>query len=248
MKPETSPDVAAGCRLVEWDSEFFDRRIARIEPAHLVAAGMRAVEEWCADQRIDCVHLLAGVDDQPACEMAQANGFRLVDVRVTLETMAMALPREARRIDVPAVRPARADDVELLKAIARESHRDTRFYVDGKFDHHRCDQLYELWIARSCNGWADRVFVAEVDGSPVGYMTCHLHARSGRIGLVAVRAASRGRGAGSALIDCARQWFQQEGADRVSVVTQARNAAGLRLYQRAGLTVRAIELWFHKWL
>ena len=44
-----------------------------------------------------------------------------------------------------------------------------------------------------------------------------------------------------------RRWFADHGVGRVSVVTQARNAAGLRLYQRAGMTVQSIQLWFHKW-
>jgi len=50
-----------------------------------------------------------------------------------------------------------------------------------------------------------------------------------------------------ALVESARRWCAEQGADRVTVVTQARNAAGLRLYQRAGMTGRLIQLWFHKW-
>jgi dTDP-4-amino-4,6-dideoxy-D-galactose acyltransferase len=247
MRPDTTSDVEAGCRLVEWDSEFFGRRIARIEPSHVVAAGMGAVEEWCANQRIECAYLLADVGDQPTHELAQAHGFRLVDLRVTLATETAAPAMDLSQADGPLVRLARADDVESLEAIARESHRETRFYTDGHFDRRRCDEMYELWIAKSCRGWADRVFVVDVGGSAAGYLTCHLRDRIGEIGLVAVGAASRGRGAGAALTDSALRWFADQGADHVSVVTQARNAAALRLYQRAGMTVRSIQLWFHKW-
>jgi dTDP-4-amino-4,6-dideoxy-D-galactose acyltransferase len=245
MRPETHSDLEEGCRFIEWDSEFFGRRIARIDPAYIAVVGMAAAEAWCADHQIECAYLLADAVDQSTCDAAQAHGFRLVDVRVTLECVPLA-PRT--RSHGPVVRLARADDVERLEAIARASHRDTRFYVDGHFDPLRCDQLYELWIAKSCRGWADSVFVVEVDGCPAGYLTCHLRDGAGQIGLVAVSEASRGRGAGSALVDAARRWFADHGAAGMSVVTHGRNAAALRLYQRAGMTVTSIQLWFHKWL
>jgi dTDP-4-amino-4,6-dideoxy-D-galactose acyltransferase len=206
---------------------------------------MRAVDDWCLGQRIDCAYLLAEVDDQVTCDMAHAHGFRLVDVRVTLEADDSPVP--SRPTIAPLVRPARGDDVESLMAIARDNHRHTRFYADGRFDPRRCDDLYAFWISESCRGRADRVFVIDINGSPAGYLTCHLDGKTGHIGLVAVAAAYRGRGAGLALVESARRWFAEQGADRVTVVTQARNAAGLKLYQRAGMTVRLIQLWFHKW-
>lgn len=240
-------EIESGCRLLQWDSEFFGRRIARIEPARISAAGMPAAEAWCASQHIDCAYLLADADDHATCASAQAHGYSVVDIRVNLESAAPASAPSLGRADGPLVRAARSDDVETLEAVARESHRDTRFYMDGHFDHPRCDQMYQLWIAKSCRGWADRVFVVEVDGSAAGYVTCHLADRVGRIGLLGVADAARGRGAGSALIAAAVRWFADQDALRVTVATQARNLAALRLYQRAGLTVASIQLWFHKW-
>jgi dTDP-4-amino-4,6-dideoxy-D-galactose acyltransferase len=237
--------AGAGCRMLEWDSEFFGVRIARIEPSFVINAGPHAVETWCADNRIACAYLLADVGDQQTSDLAQTCGFRLVDVRVTLEADAppSAAPDRGRR----SVRVAGPDDVDSLKAIARESHRYTRFYSDGRFNRDRCDDLYEEWIVRSCGGWADRVLVVDDGGSCAGYLTCHVRNGAGQIGLFAVAAPRRGHGVGSALVAAARQWFAAEGADPVSVVTQARNDAALRLYQRAGMTVRSIQLWFHKW-
>jgi ribosomal protein S18 acetylase RimI-like enzyme len=247
MRPDTLPHTQAGCRLLEWDSEFFGRRIAQVEPSHLLIAEGRATEEWCIQQQVDCAYLLIDVSDHAACAVAQARGFRLVDVRVTLETVAPAPRVLPVRADRPVVRLAERGDVETLKAIAHESHRDTRFYVDERFDRRRCDDLYEHWIARSCDGWADRVFVVDAGGVPAGYLTCHLRDRVGQIGLVAVGPAARAQGAGSALVNAALTWYADHGVDHVSVVTQAHNQAALRLYQRAGMTVQRIQLWFHRW-
>jgi dTDP-4-amino-4,6-dideoxy-D-galactose acyltransferase len=246
MKPETPSDVEALCRPVDWDSEFFGRRIARIDPFLLVRAGMAAAQEWCANGRIECAYLLADVTDQAAHDLAEAEGFRLVDVRLTLDSI---VPPPLTRVpaDRLVIRAAGSGDVDALKAIARESHRDTRFYADGNFDRTRCDELYERWIANSCAGWADHVLVAETEGVAAGYLTCHLTDGAGRIGLVAVADSLRRRGAGLALIGAAGEWFAHHGAERMSVVTQGRNAAALGLYQAAGMTVRGIQLWFHKW-
>lgn len=246
MMSETLPGIETLCRLVDWDSEFFGRRIARIEPALLVRTGMPAAREWCAREHIDCAYLLADVGDQAVHDLAQADGFRLVDVRLTLESV---VPPPVTRVPAErlVIRAAGSGDVNLLQSIARESHRDTRFYADGNFDRTRCDDLYDLWIAKSCAGWADHVLVAETEGVAAGYLTCHLTDRVGQIGLVAVAASLRRRGAGLALIAAAGEWFAQHGAERMSVVTQGRNVAALSLYQAAGMTVRKIQLWFHKW-
>ena len=47
------------CRLLEWDSEFFDCRIARLDGARLSQDQMEKVDRWCATERIDCLYFLA---------------------------------------------------------------------------------------------------------------------------------------------------------------------------------------------
>lgn len=237
----------AGCRFLEFDSEFFGRRLARVEPAALTAARIDDVRDWWRRERIDGVYLLVDVDDQGTQDAASGQQFRLVDLRVTLEApsaSSAALPLA----DGARIRPAESADVEALKRIALQSHTQTRFYVDDHFDRARCDELYQLWIAKSCGGWADHVLVAEVGGRAVGYVTCHKRHDEGQIGLVGVDAASRGRGAGLGMMVEARRWFAEQGLDRVIVATQGRNAKALRLYQKADFSVTALQLWYHKWL
>jgi dTDP-4-amino-4,6-dideoxy-D-galactose acyltransferase len=149
------------------------------------------------------------------------------------------------------VRPATSADVPALRRIARESHRDSRFYFDPRFPRPLCDLLYERWIQASCEGYADAVLVTGTEGSPMGYVTCHLdHASAGpagRIGLLGVDAAARGGGLGGQLVRGAMNWFASRGAAAVSVVTQGRNIGAQRLYQRCGFVTRDLHLYFHKW-
>lgn len=246
MARDIPREAPIGCCRLDWDSTFFGRTIARIEPRALLQDGA-TVDAWCRRVHVNCAYMLADADDQAAIDAAQAFEFRLIDVRVTLETGLPAVPAAATPVGEVRVRPAAPSDLDALKRIARVSHRNTRFYVDDRFDRARCDELYEVWITKSCGGWADAVVVADIAGTAAGYLTCHRRPDGGEIGLVGVDPDRRGAGAGAAMTADALRWFASQGISRVSVVTQGRNTAGLRMYQKAGFAVRSIQLWYHKW-
>lgn len=243
MAPTEAP-----CRYLDWDSEFFSRRIARITTSRLSAETLACVLRWCDVHSIECAYFFAAPDDDASVRLAEDHGFRLVDVRLTL---GRSLARGAYVLptaEATPTRPARLEDVPALRAIARVNHHDTRFYHDGNFPRSQCDALYETWIERSCAGWADCVRVTERAGRPVGYVSCHLAAAgAGRIGLLGVDAAVQGRGVAGSLVASALGWFASRGTERVTVTTQGRNARAQRLYQRAGFLSTSIELSYHRW-
>lgn len=232
-------------RILDWDSEFFGLRIAHLQPAAIAAANLAETEAWCRREGVQCAYLLAEAGDQGTHDAAAGCGFRLVDVRVKLAAEVGAEPDTA---PVAGVRLVSAGDIEQLKAIARDSHVDSRFYADGHFDRRRCDELFAHWIARSCDGWADRVFVAEAEGTAAGYVTVHRRGEGAEIGLVGVSASARGQGLATRMLVSARRWCAGEGLARVTVVTQGRNRSAMGLYQAAGYSVSDIHVWFHRWL
>ena len=266
------------CEVLAWDSEFFGCRIGRIIPleAPIEAKGGRLdpgllaeVDAWCRAEAIDCLYFLADSGDPATAAVAEAGGFRLVDLRVTLEgpltpdpsPIPSRPPGEGR----PLTRPFRPEDLSELRRIAAVSHHDSRFYADPHFDRARCDELYATWIEKSCRGEAaDTVLVAEHNGRPAGYISCILVPPSpgrgegmgegrqggeghGEIGLIAVAAEAWGRGLGKALVRASLDWFVDQGLPRARVVTQGRNVRAQRLYQAHGLFTRSIGLWFHRW-
>jgi dTDP-4-amino-4,6-dideoxy-D-galactose acyltransferase len=231
------------CRYLEWDSRFFGVEIGQVATGRLDPPTVRAVDDWCAARRIDCLYFLA---DEPgaATACAEAAGFHVVDVRVELmRPLAAPMPPSD-----PRVRPADERDVPALRAIARTSHRDSRFYRDQRFARDRCDALYETWIEKSCGGWAAAVLVADLDGTVGGYVTCELPVpAAGRIGLFAVAGTERGRGVGTALVASALAWLGARGVETVTVTTQGRNLAAQQLYQTAGFRTERLRLWYHRW-
>ncbi|PYL79693.1 MAG: hypothetical protein DMF21_11780 [Verrucomicrobia bacterium] len=105
-------------------------------------------------------------------------------------------------------------------------------------------------MAKDCAGRADKVLTVERGSSgPLGYITCNLSkdSNTGRIGLVGVASEFRGKGVGKTLICGALQWFCSVGAQKIAVVTQMRNVAAQRLYQRAGFRTESVRVWYHRW-
>lgn len=235
------------CRLLEWDSEFFGRRIARVNGHRLDAALADDILAWAKRHAVECLYFLAEADDPATARLAEERGFREVDVRVTLERRldGAVASTDASQI---SVRPAIDADRAALRRLARESHRDSRFYHDPGFPTSRCDDFYETWIETSVTGYADAVLVADDDGTAVGYVSCHLSdTDTGAIGLFAVSAAHQGRGAGRALLAAALRWFADHGRRHVTVVTQGRNARAQRLYGAGGFTRHTVQRWYHRW-
>jgi dTDP-4-amino-4,6-dideoxy-D-galactose acyltransferase len=237
------------CAILDWDTAFFGMQIARVRQDTLTAGEAQAIDAWCRTKAVECLYFLARSDEPSVLRVAQMYGFDLVDIRVTC---LRELPADASIGDSSSqviVRPAEPADVAFLRKIARSSHTDTRFYADEHFPRHLCAALYDTWILRSCTGYADTVFVAEAEAAPAGYISCHLDAASsaGSIGLVGVDKLAQGMGVGQALVRRALDWFATQKTRTVSVVTQGRNIAAQRLYQKNGFLTTSIQIWYHKW-
>lgn len=234
--------MIAACALLEWDSAFFRKRIARVTRPALTLSETDTVLNWCAENQIDCLYWLINVDDLNSIRAAEAHRFQLVDIRVTLR---LTIPDSARSAD-PGIRPASTDDLPALKAIARTAHTDSRFFADPHFSRERSEELYAVWLERDFREGI--LWVADGEDAPQGYITCRMISdATGQIGLLGVGAHARGRGIGASLVRQAVHWFKSQGAGTALVVTQGRNTRAQRLYQYAGFVTDQIQIWFHRW-
>jgi dTDP-4-amino-4,6-dideoxy-D-galactose acyltransferase len=233
---------------VDWDEAVFGVRTARLIPTEPDAAQLRTalaeIRAW--DGRVAHLLLESGADE--SARAAADLGFRCVDVRVTLRWAAG--PEPAPKATGALLRPARDADLGALERIARTSFGDSRYYRDGRYPAERCGDLYARWIRESCLGAAELVLVAEAAGSAAGFVTCHARAggEAGSIGLFGVALEARGAGLASRLLGGAQEWFRGLPVGAVTVVTQGRNVAAQRAYQRRGFLTHAVQLWYHVWL
>lgn len=236
------------CQSLEWDSQFFGRKIARLIVHHLRQENIEAIELWCNSHSIDCLYFLADANDVYTVRLAEDNGFRLVDIRVTLEKKLGNIVDIRDKVPKGEIRKCTPEDIPALRAIARTSHRDTRFYYDKNFPESLCNSLYETWIDKSCQGYADIVLVGEIESKVVGYISCHIFKqKKGQIGLVGISPDWQNQGLGQRLIHESLNWFGNLGVSKVQIVTQGRNCQAQRLYQRCGFLTHAVQLWYHRW-
>ena len=225
--------------LLEWDSRHFGFKIARLrEPRDPVCVGEGVAAAELAGVR--CLVTLIGLDQTAAIVAAEEVGFRSYDVRIELvreraEALEQTEPIVAKVADLPA-----------LEEVARESFFDSRFYADPHFPDERAAEMYALWVRRGMDD-DERLLLTTEDRE--GFIVCHLDAggRVGTIDLIAVAAQARGRGLASQLLGGADSAFSAAGMNRTRVVTQARNIAAQRLYQRRGFRTAAASLWLHRW-
>jgi dTDP-4-amino-4,6-dideoxy-D-galactose acyltransferase len=245
MPPEST---APPCQFLEWDSQFFARRIGRVLARQLSATLVADIEGWCRAHRIDCLYLLADPNHYETSVVAAEHGFQLVDVRITMEA-SLKIPA-ALLAEAPAdgIRTGRPDDLPLLRQTARRLHTDSRFFFDGRFDRNRSERMFEIWLEKSFADEMGRVFVAEWQGQPAGYIACRRpNAGTGQIDLLGVDERAQGKRLGQKLLSAALRWFAAQQVVSVMLVTQGRNCRAQRLYQRSGFVTRSQDLWYHRW-
>lgn len=238
------------CRELDWDSRWWGIRTAEVVGPLADRDDIDLVDRWSTRNRVRLLYFLCPSSEVAVAQAAEAAGFRLMDIRVSLENSETAR-RHARRnhSDEVGIRSARADDADRLGRLASENFRFTRFYADVGLPDDRCDELYKVWIEQDCRGGADTVLIAERRGAVAGYISCSVDRtlHRGQIGLIGVAGPLRGQGIGSLVLEESLAWFQREGAISVNVVTQGRNTSALGLYERHGFVHTNTSLWFHKW-
>lgn len=228
----TSKTTVAGMpKMMAWDGDFWGLRVGR-------ATRLDGLAEWAVENTVGLMCLLIDADKPEEAQKAEEQGYRFMDVRVTLEMTTK--PRQSW------ARLARAEDTSRLQAIAREAFHLTRFYADPSLDDSRCDDLYAEWTRSLCAGGASVVLVVEKEEVPVGYITVDLDGDQSEIGLVAVASDYRGQHLGTLLVNSAMDWAYSHDAKTMTVVTQGRNIGALRTFEGCGFRVSNTSLWFHR--
>ncbi|MEY2453466.1 MAG: dTDP-4-amino-4,6-dideoxy-D-galactose acyltransferase [Acidimicrobiaceae bacterium] len=237
-------NAQAPARLLEWDSEHWNIRIARVREGPFTQELAAELDYWTDSHHVQLLSYLCDAADGDSLLQAQLAGFTVVDVRIELSIDIASAPVADRTSEL-TIRSATSDDVPRLCAIAARVHTGTRFTVDPPL-RSRAGALYERWIERdvASNGLA---LVAVADGEVVGYLTASVDSKAGSISLVGIDESARGRGGGHVLVAAALEWFAAEGCLTATVVTSAAALAAQRLYQRMGFQPSAIGLWLHRW-
>jgi dTDP-4-amino-4,6-dideoxy-D-galactose acyltransferase len=239
------------CTLLEWDTEFFGQRIARLNTSYLTPENVEIIDNFCAKNQIDCLYFLATSDDSLTIRLAEENAYRLQDVRMVFELELGKIKIERSNLAPNfELKTATLADTDSLVPFVQNAFIHSRFYNDPHFSSEQCDRLYETWLIRSIEGnFADTVLMLTYKGQAAAFISCSLDESTvtGTISLVGVAEKMRGQKLGVQMVNNALLYFQQQRMQSVEVVTQARNIAAQRLYQKCGFRTKQTSLWYHKW-
>lgn len=139
------------------------------------------------------------------------------------------------------IRLYRPDDLETLKHLTVESFGGVALdhnveQAFGVLNGHDWKWRKARHIDEDVEAHAAGIFVAEMNGSIVGYITTRLDrgAGKGRIPNIAVSEECRGHGLGRRLIEHALDYFRREGMEYAMIETMAQNEIGAHLYPACG--------------
>ena len=149
------------------------------------------------------------------------------------------------------IRKYRASDREILKEItiicfpkvSIDRNIEDRFgEIGGKDWVWRKKRQIEADIEACSEG----IFVAEIAGNVVGYITSRLDIESkiGWIPNLAVLPAYQGQGLGKQLMQAALDNFREEGMKLAKIETLEQNEVGSRFYPKAGLVEVARQVYY----
>ena len=140
------------------------------------------------------------------------------------------------------IRKAKLHDVERIVQITAEAFEGYTVYylLEKKYGIKFGGKLWSEWkgaeLKTFCESSLDRVYVAELKGVVVGYMTYSLDRvrRVGSVGNNAVSPAYQRRGIATNLLKAVLETFKQEGMEYAQVGTMEIDIPARRLYENAG--------------
>jgi dTDP-4-amino-4,6-dideoxy-D-galactose acyltransferase len=218
---------------LEWDSEFFGRKIGRLTKISPERRLKRLIEEACKAgyTYLTCRVIVEGMSK---IQILEKYGFYITDVGTVWE-------REIDEILEPTilVKTATAKDVPMLKSMVRGLFRESRFYNDPFFTHEEAERFYQAWVENSLRNKGIKTFY--VEGS--GFTTCKKLSKSkGDIPLIGVVPEKQGKGIGKSLIWKALDWFKKMGVKTVTVRTQTNNIRAMNLYAGLGFRIKHVDV------
>jgi|GEM_PF-468211 len=257
-------------RMLNWDSRIFGLKMAKIDPMVLKGTGslsresgallLERILRHCEAEGIS--HLSTRVDtkDILSIHLLEDQGFRLVDTLVTYLHNLRDFTRDDLEPD-HLVRPFQPSDFAPMKDLARKAFSNkgdmlSRFYADPHLPDEKCDEFYGVWLENSVQrNEADKVFVAELDQTPVGFITCKInpgihHLLGVKIGytpLTAVLPEVRKQGVYTSLKKAAMGWLKDR-VDFLESRTPISNITSQRIWVKLGGKLVSSHYTFHKWL
>ena len=129
-------------------------------------------------------------------------------------------------------------------------YKQSRYHFDENFSKTKINQFYEGWLEKAVLGLFDHeCYCIFFNNSPVGFCTIRYTSLDhATIGLFGISKDHQNKGLSKNLLSYVNNILYDKGINKISVVTQGRNIAAQRAYQKSGFFSKRTQLWYHKWI
>jgi len=239
-------------QVLDWDTKYFGFKVVKIIKNIKNIDELITVLDSAKKEKVTLVYWAN--TEYPGDDInltIDKLGGLLVDEKITykidLTTTISETRNELKDVIIEPYNPS--IPMWLMHALAIQSGEYSRFAVDPHIPREKYEGLYKIWIESSVNKQiANEVLVILEKGAVAGMITLGEKSGRGDIGLLAVDKKYRGKKYGIALVYAAHQWFVDHEYNSGQVVTQRKNQAACKLYEKCGYTVDTVEYYYHFWL
>lgn len=184
----------------------------------------------------------AAAQDHAYIQHLQAQGFQFVEGEMEF---CLSLANEQEKITACEV--ATLEDIAALETLFGVAFATSRFR-EPWFSVAENQRFYSTWISRAVRGEFDQLCLVlkTASGQIQGGISLRLVAKQARVGLLAVSPNFQRQGVATRLLQAARHWAKQQGADTLSVATQISNLAAINAYLKQGAEMIATSYWFYR--
>jgi dTDP-4-amino-4,6-dideoxy-D-galactose acyltransferase len=222
---------------LEWDSSFFGYPVGQVFAIPQVIINEKELEKAAKEYKLVYIRSDRKIDFTPGRLFLADTKTRFIK-NITERKEGM---NNKQFFSVEAVS-------DKLNSLVLQSGEYSRFRNDPHFVNNEFERLYIKWLHESIDKIvADKVVeVKESDGCK-GFVSIKLFENYSEIGLIAVDAASRGRGLGISLLDYVNNYTMDKGIFETRVTTQFQNLPAMNLYEKAGYKISSREYIYHLW-
>jgi dTDP-4-amino-4,6-dideoxy-D-galactose acyltransferase len=229
-------------RNLVWDSEYFKRRVNRIDlilfDHRRINIVSRAVNRFIAENILHDDYFFINVpcEDLTLLQGLSYTGFRLIETRLNyyFSDFQTAEPTEH------PVRRADNKDIPVLRDIAiRMRNKYDRVHADSTFSAEQSDAYLGTFIEESVKGFADMVIIPDISGSePFGFLAANnpkkiLGHNIAKLVLAAVDNTIHRGWLYHLLVGVIYELRKQE-TNFLTTITQASNRSAVRTWEKAG--------------
>lgn len=222
-------------KRLEWDSNFFDLKIAEIR---VEGNNDEFIIEKIKEFSYDLVYLFSKK------EITNVLTLNVIDLK---RIYIKSIDKNSKyNIDENVV-SYRGSINNQLQQLVLDAGSFSRFKIDKNLNNN-FKKMYETWLRKSIlREIADEVYVYKKDNNIYGFVTIKKNNQQATIGLIAVDNQKQNKGIGRKLIYAVEKWAIDQKLDKISVATQQQNIKACNFYSKMGFEIYDEEYIYHIW-